>query len=213
MADLLELLVKIKADNSDAVDKIDKTSSKANTAGQKIGQAFSTGAKVAGAALVAAGAAVGTLVAKSVQGYAEYEQLVGGVETLYGTSADKIMAYADQAYQTAGMSSNQYMETATSFAAALVICTLTAVSRGQKISLADIIFGCLVGIPNYYSARFLLLSLSYVPAVIAYPAFSTGTIVLVGAAGVLIFHEKMTRRQWTAVGMIIIAMVLLNSGG
>ena len=99
------------------------------------------------------------------------------------------------------------------FAAALVICSLTAAVRGQKLAPADVLYGCLVGIPNYYSARFLLLSLTYVPAVVAYPVFSVGTILLVGAAGVLIFREKMTAKQWIAVGIIIAAMILLNAEG
>lgn len=96
------------------------------------------------------------------------------------------------------------------FAVALVLCTGTALLRGQKLTREDILFGCLIGIPNYYSARFLLLSLSYVPAVIAYPVFSAGTIALTGAAGVLVFREKMTNRQWIAVGIMIISMILLN---
>lgn len=99
------------------------------------------------------------------------------------------------------------------FAVALVLCTGVAVFRGQRLSHDDILFGCLVGIPNFYSARFLLLSLSYVPAIIAYPVFSVGTIALVGAAGVLVFHENMTHRQWLAVGIIIISMILLNISG
>ena len=96
------------------------------------------------------------------------------------------------------------------FATALVLCTLTAVLKGQKLTREDVLFGCLIGIPNYFSARFLLLSLSYVPAVIAYPTYSTGTIVLVGIAGVLFFREKMTSRQWVTVGMIAAALLLLN---
>lgn len=99
------------------------------------------------------------------------------------------------------------------FAVALVLCTGTALLRGQKLTRDDMLFGCLVGIPNYYSARFLLQSLSYVPAIIAYPVFSVGTIALAGAAGVLVFHETMTRRQWIAVGIIIISMILLNISG
>lgn len=60
-------------------------------------------------------------VTKSAVGhYAEYEQLVGGVETLFKGSSGKLIAYAKKAYKTAGMSSNQYMETATSFAASLI---------------------------------------------------------------------------------------------
>ncbi len=96
------------------------------------------------------------------------------------------------------------------FAMALVLCTMTAIVKGQGLTRDDVLFGCLIGIPNYYSARFLLLSLSYVPAVIAYPTYSTGTIVLVGIAGVLIFREKMTSRQWITVGMIAAALLLLN---
>lgn len=60
-------------------------------------------------------------VTKSAVGhYAEYEQLVGGVETLFKDSSGKLIGYAEKAYKTAGMSSNQYMNTATSFAASLI---------------------------------------------------------------------------------------------
>ena len=60
-------------------------------------------------------------VTKSAVGhYAEYEQLVGGVETLFKDSSGKLIGYAKKAYKTAGMSSNQYMDTATSFAASLI---------------------------------------------------------------------------------------------
>lgn len=62
-----------------------------------------------------------TDVTKSAIGhYAEYEQLVGGVETLFKDSSDKLIGYAKKAYKTAGMSSNRYMDTATSFAASLI---------------------------------------------------------------------------------------------
>ena len=96
------------------------------------------------------------------------------------------------------------------FAVALILCTITALLRGQRFTKPDILFGCLVGLPNYYSARFLLLSLSEVPAVAAFPTFSIGTILLTGAAGVALFGEKMTKRQWIAIGIVIAAMVLLN---
>lgn len=59
-------------------------------------------------------------VKQSVTEFADTQQLIGGVETLYKDSADIIKAYADGAYQTAGMSANDYMETATSFAARLI---------------------------------------------------------------------------------------------
>lgn len=76
--------------------------------------------KVSAAATTAGAAAVSALTTLAVNSYAEYEQLVGGVETLYKDSADKVQEYAAIAYKTAGLSANDYMETATSFAAALV---------------------------------------------------------------------------------------------
>lgn len=73
------------------------------------------------AAVTAAAAAVFTSVAKqSIVDYSDYEQLVGGVETLFKSSSDKVVAYANNAYKTAGMSANEYMETVTSFSASLL---------------------------------------------------------------------------------------------
>lgn len=73
------------------------------------------------AAVTAAAAAVFTSVAKqSIVDYSDYEQLVGGVETLFKSSSDKVIAYANNAYKTAGMSANEYMETVTSFSASLL---------------------------------------------------------------------------------------------
>lgn len=75
---------------------------------------------VTAGAATAVGGAISALTGFAVSGYAEYEQLVGGVETLYKTSADTVQKYAAEAYKTAGLSANDYMETATSFAASLV---------------------------------------------------------------------------------------------
>lgn len=82
--------------------------------------AMKTAGKVTAAALAAGTVAAGKLAADAVSSYAEYEQLAGGVEKLYGTASDKLMGFADAAYATAGMSANAYMETATSFSAALI---------------------------------------------------------------------------------------------
>lgn len=84
---------------------------------------FNMATSVATASVAAASAgeaAVSALTALAVNSYADYEQLVGGVETLYKTSADKVKQYAADAYKTSGMTANEYMETATSYAAALV---------------------------------------------------------------------------------------------
>ena len=84
----------------------------ANLASTVITKAISGCTQLAGKIADVTKAAVGN--------YAEYEQLVGGVETLFKDSSDTLIGYAKKAYKTAGMSSNQYMDTATSFAASLI---------------------------------------------------------------------------------------------
>lgn len=89
----------------------------------KFAQGAVKAAGVAGKALAGTAAAAGTALvavgATAVKNYAQYEQLAGGVETLFGESADTIKQYADQAYMTAGVSANSYMEQATAFSASL----------------------------------------------------------------------------------------------
>jgi len=70
--------------------------------------------------LTAAASGVAFLTKSSLEQYAEYEQLVGGVDTLFKQSADIVQQYADNAYKTAGMSANEYMDTVTSFSASLL---------------------------------------------------------------------------------------------
>lgn len=77
-------------------------------------------AEAALAASAAAATAVGVMAKEAISSYGEYEQLVGGVETLFGDSADVIQGYAEEAFSTVGMSCNAYMETVTGFAASLV---------------------------------------------------------------------------------------------
>ena len=80
----------------------------------------SEGIKVAVDGLKKLGNAVVDVTKSSVDSYANYEQLVGGVETLFGGSAKLVQMYADNAYKTAGLSANEYMETVTSFSASLL---------------------------------------------------------------------------------------------
>ena len=86
----------------------------------KIGSVAGTAMKGVATATGIAATAVGSLVTASVSAYAEYEQLVGGVDTLFKGSSKKLQAYADEAYKTAGLSANEYMSTVTSFSASLL---------------------------------------------------------------------------------------------
>lgn len=139
--DLGSLSVKIRADGTE------ETTKKLDGLKSAVG-GIKKVAKIAGAGVVAAGAAISAIGAQAVQAYGDYEQLVGGIETLFGTGGqtleeyaaktkrtteaaakdyeklenvqEKMLNRAHNAFETAGMSANTYMETATSFAASLV---------------------------------------------------------------------------------------------
>ncbi len=117
---LFELFVKIGADTSEADKGIDETGKKTSGLGEKIKNGLATVGKAAVVGVTAAATAIGTIGTKAIQAYADYEQLVGGVETLFKDSQDKVMEYANNAYKTAGLSANEYMETVTSFSASLL---------------------------------------------------------------------------------------------
>lgn len=93
----------------------------ADAAGRSAGSRIGTGLKVAAAAAVAAtGVALGKIISSSLTEGANLQQSLGGIETLFKGSADKVIKYADMAYKTAGLSANDYMESVTSFSASLL---------------------------------------------------------------------------------------------
>ena len=96
---LFELFVKIGVD--------DQASRQLKDIEQKLGSGLKTAAKIGTAAVTAAAAGIAALTGASVSNYAEYEQLAGGVETLFKNSADTVQQYAANAYKTAGLSANK----------------------------------------------------------------------------------------------------------
>lgn len=144
---LFNLFIKIGADTTGAEKGIDDVGKKTSSLGDKVSKGLGTTAKIIGKSVAAAAGAVSTLATMAVKSYGDYEQLVGGVETLYGTEIssieeyaksvgkavsdvgdeydammnrqDAVMENARNAYKTAGLSTNEYMETVTGFAASL----------------------------------------------------------------------------------------------
>lgn len=100
----------------EAGDAADKSSGKF----EKFGSVLKGIGAAMGAVAVAAGAAAVSLGKEVIAAYADYEQLVGGVDTLFKESSQELQTYAANAYKTAGMSANDYMETVTSFSASLI---------------------------------------------------------------------------------------------
>jgi hypothetical protein len=117
---LFELFATIGLDSSEFDKGVNDATNKGKSLSSSIGSGLATAAKVGGAAIAAAAAGVGALTKASLENYAQYEQLVGGVETLFKSNASTVLAYAENAYKTAGLSANQYMETVTSFSASLL---------------------------------------------------------------------------------------------
>lgn len=96
------------------------------------------------------------------------------------------------------------------FLSALILCLLLVLRGHEKPGKSEILFGIILGIPNYFSARFALMALGTLPAVIVYPTMSVATILLVSLTGVLAFREKLSGRQWLAMGFILVSVALLN---
>ena len=96
------------------------------------------------------------------------------------------------------------------FFAALLFALLVNVKQRGKITMKEVGFGVLIGIPNYFSARFLLLALGSVPAVITYPVYSVATIVAISLSGLLFFKEHISKRKAFALLLVILALILLN---
>lgn len=109
---LLDLAVKITCD--------DQASGEVGKIGDGIKNTLATAAKVGGVAVAALGTATVAIGKIALDAYSNYEQLVGGIDTLFKASSAKMQQYAANAYQTAGVSANRYMEISTSFAAALI---------------------------------------------------------------------------------------------
>ncbi len=118
--DVFDLFAKISLDTGEYERGLEGASEKSHSFANALKAGLSAAAKGAAVAIGAATAAVGALAKASLDSYGEYEQLVGGVETLFKDSAGMVTQYADNAYKTAGLSANQYMETVTSFSASLL---------------------------------------------------------------------------------------------
>lgn len=144
---VFELFAKIGLDTKEYEEKLGKSESKFKSFGKALGNGLKTAAKVGTAAIGTASTGIVALTKQAVESYAEYEQLIGGVETLYGSAYETVEEYAKgvglslkdaersfedyqnrqqdvlnnaaNAYKTAGMSANEYMNTVNGFAASL----------------------------------------------------------------------------------------------
>ena len=96
------------------------------------------------------------------------------------------------------------------FGVAMILCIALIIVKKELFGWKDILFGILLGIPNYFSASFLLKALNDIAAVIVFPTFSVATVVVISMTGLLVFKEKLSKKQWIGMGLILVALVFLN---
>ena len=92
----------------------------------------------------------------------------------------------------------------------LILAFLEKKRTGKGFRPEEFAAGVFVGIPNYFSSYLLLRSLQLLPATVVYPSYSTATILLVMSLSAMFFRERLTKRQWPGLLLILAALVLLN---
>ena len=96
------------------------------------------------------------------------------------------------------------------FVGAFLLCLLLIIRNKEGFDKFALLFGVLVGIPNFFSAKFLLMALGELSAVIVYPTYSVATILVVTLAGIGLFGERLKKKQWLALVVILVALIMLN---
>ena len=113
-------------------------------------------------------------------------------------------------YEVYGSPATKHIFLFFTFFAALLLCLGLIAKKKEKLGCKELLYGTALGFPNFFSSWFLLRSLSSVPAVIAFPTFSVAVILVVSAAGVLFFRERLSRKQLLGGLLICVALILLN---
>ena len=96
------------------------------------------------------------------------------------------------------------------FAVALALSVILLIARKERFGKYEILIGMLIGIPNFFTAKLTLKALETIPAFITYPTYSVGTILVVTLCGVAFFRERPRKLQYAAIGIIFVALALLN---
>lgn len=117
---VFDLMAKIGLDTSGYDSALKGAGESFNSFGSKLKTGIATAGKAIAAGTAAVGAGVTALTKMAVESYSNYEQLAGGVDTIFKDAGESVKQFAEDAYKTAGLSANEYMETVTSFSASLI---------------------------------------------------------------------------------------------
>ena len=96
------------------------------------------------------------------------------------------------------------------FAGAFILSVILLIYKKERPGMREVFYGILLGVPNFVASRTILKALKAIPAVIVYPTRGVCSILLVLLAGIFLFREKLRKHQWVAIGVILVAVALLN---
>lgn len=96
------------------------------------------------------------------------------------------------------------------FTVAFVLSIILLLCKKERPGMREVLFGIMLGVPNFVASRSILKALESIPAVIVYPTRGVCSILLVLLAGIFFFNEKLKKNQWIAIGVILVAVALLN---
>lgn len=113
-------------------------------------------------------------------------------------------------YEVYGNAAIEHIFLLFTFISALLLCLGLMVYKKERMGIRELAYGVLLGVPNFLSSLFVLKALGHLPGVIVFPSYSVATILVVALAGLLIFREKLTKKQVIGAILICIALVLLN---
>lgn len=118
--------------------------------------------------------------------------------------------FSNKIYQQYALSQYKDVFLFAVFLSAFLISFLHATRKQTKWKLREVLTGFAVGIPNLFSSYFLILSLDTLSTSVAFPIFSAGSIVLINIGGFLLFKEKIATKNKLAIGLVVIALILIN---
>ena len=156
------------------------------------------------------GAVIAGLAIIAINGGSENTSAASVLSLFALLLSDGFAAAMSTVYEKLGSSALSTQFLFYTFGTAFLICLVLIAKNRESFGWQELIFGLSIGIPNFYASRCLLQALETVPAVIAYPTRGVACIVLVSLAGILLFRERLQKRQWAALAAILAAVVLLN---
>ncbi len=118
--------------------------------------------------------------------------------------------FSNKVFQRYGLLEDRSLFLLTTFLVAFCCSVIALAVKQRRVARRDVVTGIAVGIPNLFSSFFLILALSGMPAAVVFPIYSAGTIVVINISGILIFKETLSRKDWSAIALTIVALVLIN---